>query len=359
MTDLMERPWFVQSALLLTSLACGIGVWVSVQLTEREEQTLLIPVVPIKTESQVDLSLQPQRVSVKFSYPAIESALIRPENFRVEVDFSNYRDRIGARLTEKGDRTLNREMVQFGVNRERYNISVVDMITPQVSWTGRLRSREAVIRPVLTGEPAPGYQVDANRATIDGASTLVVLLTEEKEKALADTPKEPLVIGTLPIDVSGKKGILRERAVLALPPGVSLLSDNDLTERTVVIPIEEKTITRTLESVPVKYQFVSLATDLEATIEPATVTVTITGKLTAVNAIGPDGVTFGLFGVAEVPGESREIALETQVTRPELRPDVLAITTEPKTVVVRITRKGQTTSPEAAPPGLGLNPIIK
>lgn len=337
MASIAERPLFTQLLILGASLLCGFGLWLVVQLTETEEVTLNINVVATRVAPEVKLELRPTQLPVKFSFPAIESGKMRPDNFFVEVDFSDIKDRLGKKLEETGDRTLSKEMVQDRISAAKLNITTVDLLSPQVSWDARFRFIKAVVEPTITGTPAEGYVLNANSAVDEGGKELLVLLTAEKEEELKRAGVTALTLKTMAIDITGESGTVRRIAPLDLPAGVSLFPDSkDEINRTIFIDIAEETASRTLEGVALEYQFLTSGDRLRAIITPATVNVVVRGRVSIVNKLTPEMLSFGLFGVVERAGETREVAVDARITDPEIRVENIVIATEPRTVVVSV-----------------------
>ncbi len=332
-----QRTVVSQAVMVFAALLCGTGVWLVVQLTETSEVTLGVDVVPVGVDREVVLHYEPQQVQVRFSYPASETLKMRSDNFFVEVDFSDLKQRIGRRLEDTGDRTLSREMVRDTVDGRALNIQPVDLITPQVSWEARLRNAPAMIRPIVTGEPASGYTYDPDAAVIDGEEEITVLLTEEREEEYLDSGEHYFTLETEPLDVSGQSGLVRETVEVIFPEGVSPLpGEEENRTRTVVVDIVEETITRTISAVPVQYEFVYADEGLRAELTPAEVDVIVTGRASAVQRLTHGDIAFSLYGVSEQPGESREVALETRILDAGLRPQIDRVETDPQTVLVRI-----------------------
>jgi hypothetical protein len=346
-----DRPLFTQAFILSAALICGFGLWLIVQLTETKEVNLDIKVVPVNVPAEVVLTLQPDVVRTKFSYPSIEEAKMRSENFYVEVDFSDLKRRIGRKLSEDGDRTITREQVRDRIDAGRINVTVVDLITPQVTWKAALRHTRAIIEPVITGKPADGFVFNPGSFSDERGNDLTVLLSDKKEDELKKLGTLPLVIKTKAIDISGLSGVINRSADLDLPPGVSLVpEEEDQLTRNLFIEITEETISRTLENVPVRYQFISAAQGLRAAITPATVNVTVTGRSSLAKEVTPEMIAFGLFGVVERAGETREVAIDALITDSRLQQENLVLTTDPRTVVVKVVEERAEIPPPTAAP---------
>lgn len=329
-----ERPLLAQFILVAASLLCGTGVWLVVQLTETQEVELDIPVRPVNVPREVALTVNPAAVSVKFSFPATERNRMKSGNFYVELDFADVKERLGKDLKAAGDRTLSREMVKPKIQ----DVTPVELVTPQVQWEAVGLSARGVIEPTITGKPDTGYTVDVRKAQVEGPREIIVLLTPEKDKELKESGRETISIPLEPVDVTGRRGIIREQVPLKLPEGVSLSPGDDERDRvrTVVVEVAEETITRVLKDVPIRYQFIFSGEGLTATVDPPMVDVDVTGRLSAVNALSPDQINFGLFDVDEVPGAQRQVQVVTRITDADLRSQILSVETRPKAVTVTI-----------------------
>lgn len=345
----LERPVVSQFMITCAALLCGTCLWLVVQLTATQEVTLNINVVPVNVESEVILDVRPDQIPVKFSFPATEANRMKPDNFWIEVDFSEIKDRVGAKLEDSGDRTLLREWIRDSVSGATTNITPTELLVPQVSWSAKLRHTTALIEPTVVGQPAEGFVYEPERAIIDGSREITVLLTRQKEEELRKS-QETVRVPTAPINITGKQGIMTEQVDLELPEGMSLLPGQSASDRTIIIDLVERTETRTISDVPIEYRFLIQEEGLRAIVEPPTVDVVITGKYRSVRAITPDKISFGLYGVAERPGESREIAVDARITEEAYQRDIESVTTLPPTVTVTIEQIGPTPTPEAAVP---------
>ncbi|MCC6546244.1 hypothetical protein IT570_03660 [Candidatus Sumerlaeota bacterium] len=346
----LDRPLFTQAFIISASILCGFGLWLMTQLREKKEISLYIAVQPVNVPPEAKLAIRPQQILAKFSYPSIDEGKMRSDNFYIEVDFSDLKQRIGRRLEDKGDRSLSREQVRDRIDAGRYNITTVDLLEPQVSWEASLRNTRARIEPVLTGKPADGFVYTQRSASDERGPEVTVLLSKDREEQLMQSGG-PLVVKTKPIDVTGLSGLVRKTTELDLPAGISLLPEEaDQMTRTVFVDIEEQEMTRTLENVPVTYQFISAAQGLQAEITPPRVNVIITGRTSVVKGITPAMISFGLFGVVERAGETREVAIDPMIAESALRQENLQIKSDPRTVVVKvISDSAQSPSPTATP----------
>lgn len=349
-----ERPLLAQFILVVASLLCGTGVWLVVQLTETQERTLSLAVRPMNVPPEVILSVKPAEVPVKFSFPATERNRMVPQNFAVEIDFSDVRERLGRKFEDAGDRTLSRDMVKPRDPRVallELNISPVELITPQVQWEARVLSARGVLEATVKGKPEEGYTVDARKAQIEGDREIIVLLTPQKEAELRAAGQDFVTVPLEPVDITGRRGVVSQQVALRLPEGVSLPSDDEKGRtRNVVIEVAEQTITRVLEDVPVRYQFIGSGDGLVAVVDPPAVDVEVTGPISAANALTPRDITFRLFYVEESAGISSQVAVEADIANKDLRRAIQNIETRPRSVTVSFEESDQDPAPPSDPP---------
>ncbi|CAN5321081.1 hypothetical protein BH09SUM1_BH09SUM1_14000 [soil metagenome] len=368
--SVVERPVLAQILIIAAALTCGVGVWFVVQITAREEMTLSIDIKAENLPPEVDLQrISPEKADVKFSYPATEIGKMKGPNFTVEVDFSDLKDLIAMHargkddLADEGQKVLTLNNIHDTVNAATSNLTPMS-IPPQVTWQARLRSARAVIEPVVTGTAAEGYEYSSAKAMVDGPGEIIVLLNKQAEDKFKAAGDPFIHIKTQPVDVTGKFGLVREQVDLQLPEGVSMLPGDRAANRVVLLELTEKFATRVIENVPVVYHFLVGDAGLVAHVSPAQVNVSITGPVTAVNAITPEMIGFSLSGVAERAGERSDVPVEARITDPALRVKIAALQVTPGAVSVEVedAREGspgalptsvahdRDTSPSAAPP---------
>lgn len=351
------RSFLSQALVVLASLVCGTGVWLVVQFTERNERTLELQIAPSPTmDTRVEFVLKRERTAVSFSFPAAEAGKMTADNFVILIDIPEIATYLGDDLATPGTLQITNDMVTArdpeSLDMQGLNITVGQVLSPQVTWEARYRHIEAVIKPTIVGAPPEGYEIAPERALVEGGDSLVAILTEKKDTELRQQGVTQLEIPTRPIDVGGKTGIVREQVELDLPQGVSLLP-RESKDRTIVLDITERTVERRLRNIPIQYQFVSAGDGLQAVIVPDKVDVVIEGRQSAVNSITADMLTFGLFDVVERPGETREVAIDARFKDPAVRREIVRVATQPPTVTVTIlgaaTPTPTASSPTATP----------
>jgi len=337
--------------MVLAALCCGTGVWLVVQMIQRSESTLEVQVESMgAVDTRIEMELGRRVVPVRFSFPSTELNKMSSENFRIRFPFSQIRDALGDKLEANGLLPLSKDMVvplnQAAMDLSRNNISVVEILVPQVSWTARLRYIPAQIRPRLQGTAKEGFTYDPSSAEIEEFGDTIAVLTEEREREYREQGLTLLVIQTLPLDVAGRSGVIREAVGVDLPEGVTLLP-NDPARRTVVVEIVEQSITRVVRDVPVVYTPVTAT--LRAQIMPDRVDVVLQGPASAVNAIGPGDIVFSFLDVSERSGERREVALVARPKDDAIAERIPSIETLPRSVTILFTDLATPAPPEPAP----------
>lgn len=179
-------------------------------------------------------------------------------------------------------------------------------------------SRTVPIRPLLTGAPAPGFEVgtvssDPSVVTLRGAPEVLAAIGE---------------VLTQPISLSGSAATLRATGALVIPTGARLADPADA-QPSILVEIREMVATRTL------------VLGLVCTGEPAgsaclpdisQVAVTVRGTVSALNAIDPANVTPVLDVSGLGPGDhlvQPTLTLPTGVTQVTISPTSVTVTIVP------------------------------
>jgi YbbR domain-containing protein len=179
-------------------------------------------------------------------------------------------------------------------------------------------SRTVAIRPLLTGAPAPGFEVgtvsaDPSVVTLRGAPEVLAAIGE---------------VLTQPISLSGSNTTLHATASLVIPTGARLADPADA-QPSIVVEIRETIATRTL------------ILGLVCSGEPpgsaclpriAQVAVTVRGTVSALNAIDPADLTPVLDVTGLGPGDhlvSPSLTLPNGVTQVTISPISVTVTIVP------------------------------
>lgn len=175
--------------------------------------------------------------------------------------------------------------------------------------------RSLAVKVVLQGEISPGYfnssiSIEPPSVTVFGSPNVISAL--------------PGFVETEPIDVTGAQADLIVRPALSVPPGVAVVSGQQVEVSISIEPIQSSA---TVEVTP---EIEGLEPSLTATVSPETVQVILSGPLPLLNALKEDNVrvVLDLFGLAEGTHQ-----IEPQVVVPE---GITAQSVLPATVQVEI-----------------------
>ncbi len=329
--------------LLFLSLICGTGVWLVVQLSERDEITLLLPVEVVNLDPTVKLTLGRNSVKVRFALPSTELNKMDPANFYVEIDYREIAADETITLEDKGFIALSRTMVRARntneIDMDLLNINVTEVLVTQVAYEASRRTIPAIIEPQISGRPASGYVVRENGVDVEEGKEITAVLEAWKQEELRNGGVETLKITTEPVNIQGANNTIREPVELVLPEGVRLSQDS-ASWRTVIVDIEEQIITRTLEDIDLVYRFISRNENLEATFNPSVVDIEIRGTQSAVSSITGDMIVFGYEGVVERSGETREVPVEARLRNidDDIRREIQTLDVNPPVVEITIKR---------------------
>lgn len=348
--------------ILFASVLCATTVWMAVKLTETKEQILEIPLVLAEEIDEIEFSFEPRRVRVKFGFSTKDQRLVVADNFIVLVEVQESLLNLDdlARREDGEFRfpvSLSRRMVEPLDPTLRARVEPLEVLTPQASWTARLRKMPGRIVPTVVGTPPQGYDHLEDGVDFEKTPELTLVLTAEAEQ-LYGGRGEPLEIPTDPIDISGLRGEMRVlvRLVgsnspatrdmtagevgLRLPRGVSLLPRDRGQAREVIVRTVEEQTTRELAGLPLSHTF--LRQGLREEITPPVVSVFLRGPASAVDRIHPEDISLKLNDVVEQPGTAR-VSVSARLTDPDLRP-LVHVRPEPAAVTITITE-----DPETAP----------
>lgn len=336
--------WLVQGAIILAALACGTAFWLVIQLTTSEETSLPVTIEPVglPEEVRLDPSWAPKETLVKFTFPRAIRDDMKAENFRVVVNFANVRSSFGNQLEIGGSTPLTLNDVET----ELEGVTPVEILSRQISWTARLGHAKARVIPDFVGEPADGFErksVTIQQSDKVQGDELTVIMTAEAEKAFLTSGEELLIVKTEPIDLSGRNAPFFERRELIFPyPGMAAFPARN-SSVLVEVDIDEKTTSKIVADVPIVYS--TLRKDLEVILEPAKVQVSVTGKTSALARFDATHVRAEVWGVPELPGESRELPVDCRVVDPTIRRNIFTVESVPRTVIVRVRAIDDDTSP--------------
>lgn len=260
--------------------------------------------------------------------------------------------------------SLSRRMVEPLDPSLRARIEPLEVLTPQASWTARLRRMPGRIVPNVVGTPPRGYDYSPESTEFDRPPEITLVLSSEAERQYANRGARPLEIPTDPIDITGLSGEMRAlirllpsqaagegegaQPALQLPAGVSLLPRDRGQTREVTLRAVEEQAVREITGLPLSHGF--LRQGLTATITPSHISVFLRGPASAVAEVTPEDLSIKLNDVVEQPGMAR-VSISARITDPDLRP-LINVRPEPAAVSITIREDAETapaTTPEDEP----------
>jgi len=349
------NPIISRLFITVASVVCAATVWMAVKLTETKEQILEVPVVLAQDIDEIDFTFEPRRVRVKFGFSSKDQRLVVANNFKVVVEIQdgllNFDD---LARREDGEMrfpvSLSRRMVEPLDPSLRARIEPLEVLTPQASWTARLRRMPGRIVPQVVGSPPQGYDYSPESTEFDRPPDITLVLSSEAERQYADLGGGPIEIPTDPIDITSLSGEMRTvirllpshmpaggeaspgEVTLQLPPGVSLLPRDRGQTREVVLRAVEEQAVRELAGLPISHTF--LRQGLTATITPSHISVFLRGPASAVAQVTAEDISIKLNDVVEQPGMAR-VSISARITDPDLRP-LINLRPEPAAVSIAI-----------------------
>ena len=195
-----------------------------------------------------------------------------------------------------------------------------DRITVNQVISQRFGYRNVVVKVVMTGQVANGYRL-TNISVFPPAVT--VFSTDPQ--VVSDLPG---FVETLPVDISGARDDVDISVALDLPNGVAVVGNQ--TEVLVRVSIAAVESSLTLLNVPV--EIIGLSPNQSAVVEPATVTVIISGPMALLDRLQASDVRV-IVNLENTPAGSYQIEPEVEI----LISDLIAESVLPETVTVTVT----------------------
>ena len=261
--DKVRGYFFDNFWLKLFSLVVALGLYAFIHSAESAQRTVEVDVVVLPPPPDRQLLTQlPTQVAVILRGPRSQlDALKRDEIGSLQIDLRSGR---GSQIN-----------LDAGTLKLPTGVSVLQMYPAAVEtrWDDIVQ-KEVQIQVARTGEPAQGL-------TVKGA----VLV--EPAQVTARGPRSTLnvmqLVRTVPFDVSGlPEGVHKRQLSLDRPPSLVTYQTD-----TVVATVEIARALVPRELPKLKVQVVGI---VKATVQPATVTVRVTGTAEDVQAIDPDAV---------------------------------------------------------------------
>lgn len=336
-----------QLLVMLAAVACGMVVWLLVQLNERADLELEVNVRVTGVDPRVELNVLPSQVRVRFSYLRVQSELMNSANFFVRAEEPpNLIARLSDSLSGEGTLPLSLGMVEGrgeAMDLERANITPTAIEPSQVTWTARLRALPAVIVPTVVGEPADGYRFEPGSAVVESNAETMVLLTAAKEQELRVAGIDRLELPTEPVDIGGRAGSVREEVSVLLEEGMSMLDPEDTLRRTVALRISEEIQQRIVRDIPIEYR--PTRGNLKSTVEPPLLDVRLEAPRSVLERVRPADIRFTLIDMVERAGTTREVAVKARIEDPALANGILSAEAIPGSVRVTLENLTPDTTP--------------
>lgn len=197
-----------------------------------------------------------------------ESLVNQVEHVRATLDISS--------AVESIERTVELQAVDSG-DMEVSGITLTpDQVQVKVVVNQRFGYRNVVVNTVVTGRPADGYRL-TNISVFPPAVTVF----SPNPQVISELPG---YVTTKPIDLTNLRDDLDISVELDLPPGVSIVGEeNEVLVRVGIAAIESSL---TLENMPI--EAVGLPPDLAAEISPDTVTIILSGPVAYLDQLNRD-----------------------------------------------------------------------
>ncbi|MBI5930511.1 MAG: hypothetical protein HY862_14480 [Chloroflexi bacterium] len=187
------------------------------------------------------------------------------------------------------------------------------------------------VQPVYTGEPADGYRVEGY--TVDPESVIV-----QGDTNLINAMGG--IVQTEPIDITGQTGTFSRNVQVVLPDGVKLQSETQLI--TVTISISPRIATATFEEVPI--QITNLDPSLTAIMLPDSVSVVVIGPQPLIETLTIEDISLTIDLTGRTAGQHVDVPVQVRLLQDSLV-NVATVTIEPQTVTVTLTPIATPTPP--------------
>ena len=230
--------------------------------------------------------------------------------------------------------TFTAEFTPIAVDEKGQQISEVTLLPATISAEVTIESRGKVVSvvPRIIGVPAEGFSVQQRTSLPD--TILVDGPQEELDKLL--------FVDTEPVDISdASESISRRVGIADLPAGLHIV-DPPSGKVEVRVAIEDTTSKATVFSA-LSVEPIGLSDDLQATIDPATVNVSVNAPRATLQAMTADDVKVRIDLTGLGPGT---YTLQPDVTVPQ---GVTWLGNDPSGVSVVISKKNALAAPQASP----------
>ncbi|MEQ8819227.1 MAG: hypothetical protein RLY93_03215 [Sumerlaeia bacterium] len=294
--------------LALVSIFLAATIWIIVKQQETETRTFRIPVEIENVPAVVELQsrFDPAPIEARFTFPKTRERDADETNFRVVVDAKFLKDRF-----RPGDFTTITEQIQPSqiVTPEDFRFLEFLPGSSTIELSGRLRTAMGSVQPTIVGEPAEGFFVDRERILIEPRQIEVAV----SQPVFLESQEKGLTLPTVPIPVGGQSGVVSGNYELDwnLMPGVERIPRREYSAVEIIVPLPERTITRTFEEVPMTYD--PVRADIYAVVEPSVLGVKVTGPQSLLNRLTPGMLNLETRRfIDETPGNKVETLVEVR-----------------------------------------------
>ena len=315
--QIVQRPVQVENADARIQILSVNPPYVNIQLDQFTQRT-----VPVEIEQGVPptgltvgvMDVEPKQVTVEGAKSLVDKVV----------------KATGAVVIQEPGLDIDQDVDLIPVDSVGNRVSPVDLSPRFVHVTlpvfSDRQSRTLPVKPVITGTPAPGFEVETVTVTPS-------VVTVEGD---ADQLSTLLSVNTMPVSINGASSTLTTNADLDLPTGVVPIGDTGVSVKVSFRPI---TATRTFEA---GVRLVGQRADLDYSIDVDRVHATIGGSVADLDRLEASTLVMDLDVAGLAPGTT---AVHVTATLPA---GLTLVATSPETVLVTVTERAPA-SPSASP----------
>lgn len=257
---------FHNLGLKVLAIAIATVLWLTVAGEHVVERSMRVPLefrnVP---ESLEIVGAAPQNVDVQLRGSSAVLSRLQPGDIVAVIDLS--RARPGSRLFHIRNDEVR---APFGVEVEQVVPSTLPL---DIEKSAR---RSVPVVPATDGQPAPGFVIGG---IASNPSTVEIAGPESRVRQISSATTEP-------VSISGARGRVRDSVTIGVADSsVRLVSPGNANVTVDVVPAP---IQRQFANVPVRSR--GLAAGLRAQVQPASVTLTVRGTSSVLDALTDGGV---------------------------------------------------------------------
>jgi YbbR domain-containing protein len=308
-----SQKWAADWGYKVLSMIFALLMWYFVVGEDKVDLTIYVPIEITNLPQSLIISNQfRKQLEVTISGPRGLVRSISSQHITRSIDLANAKP--GTQVFQNKPESIN---LPRGITIQRIQPANITLTID------KLLEKELPIKPVLTGEPAEGFEI----LSVTAKPAMLSL------KAPAEALKDTLFLVTQPIEVNGRNLSLTNRQVaLDVKPEIAELIGESLILVNVVI--REKTIPREFSDIPVEFSHAAERTAYQ--LSPASVTVKVELPYHLAQS-DPAPVTFTATVDAEARSPGRYDLPVTVAAQPE---GIQIIEVIPPRVRIRIGRPG-------------------